>query len=177
MTPRTYRPSRLDRVLWSLQLVIVVVFVGAFAFAFVSGMAGGSATPSNPGDVPIGPIIGVLFWVALIVAYVVSARGVVRTTADGIDVVPYIGRVRHVPWSHIPAISVGSTSPYAGGMFGAGSWVEVDIALRTGRGTGLQATRRPKSQAAAVEQVRNEIAAELAAHPEPVTTARTIHRR
>jgi hypothetical protein len=162
---RTYRPSRLDRVLWSLQLVIVVIFVGAFAFAFVSGTAGGSATPSNAGDVPIGPIIGGLFWVALIAAYLVSARGAVNVTADGIDIVPYVGRVRHVPWSDIREISVSPTSPYAGGMYGVGSWVEVDIALKTGRGTGLQATRRPKSQAAAVEQVRNEIAAELAAHP------------
>jgi hypothetical protein len=106
MTPRTYRPSRLDRVLWSFQMVIVV---------------------------------------------------------DGIDVVPYVGRARHLPWSEISRVAVDSTSPYAGGMYGAGSWVEVDISLKSGRGTGLQATRRPKSQRAAVEQVRSEIAAYLAA--------------
>jgi|GEM_PF-5478922 hypothetical protein len=163
MTPRTYRPSRLDRALWSFQMVIVVVFVGAFAFAFVSGMAGGSATPSNPGDIPLGPVIGGLFWIALIAGYLVSGRAAVRVTAEGVDVVPYVGRSRHLPWTDITRVAVDATSPYAGGMYGAGSWIEVDVSLKIGRGLGLQATRRPKSQRAAVEQARSEIAADLAA--------------
>jgi hypothetical protein len=170
VTERLYRASRLDRVLWSFQLVIGILFVGAVVFGFLTGFAGGLpgvAPDSQPsatsaGDLPIGVVVGALFWVALLACYVASARASVRVTAGGIELTPYLGRRRAFRWSEVSDVSAHPTSPYFGGLYGGGSWIEIVIALQAGRVARLQATRRPMSQRASVDGIRDELAADLA---------------
>ena len=142
---RIYRPSGYDRALAAFYALIDLLFIGSLAIGLVIGLLGGSSAnvfDQPSGLPPIGPIIGALVWVLLLGAYWVTRRAALDVTADGIRVVPFIGRAQTYEWGRIAGFQVVGFYPYGAGHYGAGRWFAVEARLNDGDSVRLRATER-----------------------------------
>jgi hypothetical protein len=165
--PRTYRPAKWDRALWSLQVFILFFLVVGFIAGIVAG-ARGDSSPSLPtlvtlpNDFPPGLVLGIVCWAMLIGFYLFAGRAKVVSTATGIEVTPYAGGVRRFAWTEVRSFTVESIGPYVAPVRGAGTWVAIRLWLTNGRSMLLHASRRPKGRTTDVETMQEELSAALA---------------
>lgn len=169
MTPQVYRSSKLDRALWSLQVFIVIFLLIGVAAGILAGATGDSSAPSQPlfvlpNDFPPGLVLGIICWIILIAVYLIAGRAKVVVTATGIEVTPYLGRVRRLAWSDIQGFTLESIGPYVAPVRGAGTWVAIRLWLLNGRSMLLQASRRPKGKTATVQAMQQELSTALVSH-------------
>ncbi len=160
---RIYRPSGYDRALAAFYGLIDLIFIGSIVIGVAIGVLGGNPSESfrQPSGVPpVGPIVGALVWVALFIAYWVSRRAALDVSADGIRVVPFIGRAHTYRWERIAGFAVVGFYPYGAGHYGAGRWFIVEARLNDGGSIRLRATERPWNQADAVAHTCDELTAQ-----------------